>query len=257
MRWGHDYAAPVLLDLGKLISFYGLAPTGVLHLGAHQGEEASIYAACGIDRVVWVEGNPELIVDLHATLAPYGHSVLEGLLADRAGEPREFYVTNNGMSSSLLPLGTHLTSHPDVQVTHTLNLVTTTVDDLARANDLSGLDFLNIDLQGAELLALRGASDTLAQVDYVYTEVNREAVYVGAAQIEDLDAFLAERGFRRIVTRWTSAQWGDALYVRPQISRARRLLGGLRFRQPLAGVRRRVALVIELARLRLRRARHR
>jgi FkbM family methyltransferase len=242
----------MLLDLRKLISVYGLQPTGVLHLGAHEGEEAAIYSRCGLDRVVWIEGNPELIPALRASLEPRGHVVLEGLLSERTGESREFFVTNNGMSSSLLPLGTHLTSHPDVQVTHTLSLVTTTVDDLAASHDLSGLDFLNVDLQGAELLALRGSDATLKQVDYVYTEVNRDQVYEGAAQIEDLDRFLAAHGFARIVTRWTSAQWGDALYVRPSISVARRLLGGVRFREPLAGVRRRLRWLIAGVSRRLR-----
>jgi FkbM family methyltransferase len=175
-----DYSGAVLLELDKLISVYGLRPNGVLHLGAHAGEEAEIYSRCGLDRVVWVEGNPELIPALRASLEPHGHVVLEGLLSERPGETREFFVTNNGMSSSLLPLGTHLTSHPDVQVTHTLSLVTTTVDDLAASHDLTRLDFLNVDLQGAELLALQGSEATLAQVDYVYTEVNREDVYRGA-----------------------------------------------------------------------------
>jgi FkbM family methyltransferase len=251
---GRGYPGAVLLELDKLISVYGLRPNGVLHLGAHEGEEAEIYSRCGLDHVVWIEGNPELIPALRASLEPRGHVVLEGLLSERAGDTREFFVTNNGMSSSLLPLGTHLTSHPDVQVTHTLRLVTTTVDDLAASHDLGGLDFVNVDLQRAELLALRGSDATLAQVDYVYTEVNREDVYHGAAQIGELDRFLAARGYRRIVTRWTAAQWGDALYVRPPVSLARRALGNLRFRQPLAGVRRRAGLLVAALRARLRRA---
>jgi FkbM family methyltransferase len=226
----------MLLELQKLISFYGLEPRGVLHLGGHHGEEAAIYAACGIGRVVWVEGNPEMLPELASAVEPYGHLVLQGLLSETAGVPTDFYVTNNGESSSVLPLGTHSVSHPDVVVTHTLALVTTTVDELAAQNDLAGLNLLNIDLQGAELLALRGAVGTLAQFDYVYTEVNRDQVYEGAAQIEELDGFLGERGFTRLVTRWTSAQWGDALYSRAPVGTARRLLGLVRFRQPLARV---------------------
>jgi FkbM family methyltransferase len=231
------YAETVLLDLKKLMSVYGLAPTGVLHLGAHRGEEAAIYSACGIRRVVWVEGNPELLPELRAAVEPYGHRVLQGLLGERSGEPTAFFVTNNGQSSSVLPLGTHLTSHPEVHVTHTLQLVTTTVDQLAADNGFDGLDLLNVDLQGAELQALRGSTTTLQEMKYVYTEVNRDAVYEGAALIGELDAFLAERGFTRMVTRWTTAQWGDALYVRPPVSLARRLWGEVQFRRPVVSIR--------------------
>jgi hypothetical protein len=56
------------------------------------------------------------------------------------------------------------------------------------------------------------------------------------------------------MTRWTTAQWGDALYVRPPVSLTRRTLGNLRFRQPLAGVRRRAGFLVGGLRARLRRA---
>jgi FkbM family methyltransferase len=242
----------VLLDLQKLISVFGLEPTGVLHLGAHHGEEAVIYSACGIDRVVWVEGNPELVPGLLAAVEPYGHRVVQGLLAERSGELGAFFVTNNGESSSMLRLGTHRTSYPDVYVTHTLKLVTTTVDELAAAHDFSGLDFLNLDLQGAELQALRGSTATLTQVKYIYTEVNREDVYEGNALIRDLDGFLAELGFQRVVTRWTNAQWGDALYMRPSLGLARRVFGSMRFRQPMVTIRQRAGQVVGVFRSRRR-----
>ena len=89
---------------------------------------------------------------------------------------------------------------------------------------------MNVDLQGAELRALEGAARTLEGVRYVYTEVNREPLYEGCALVGDLDRFLGERDFQRVVTKWTGAHWGDALYVRGGVSPGRRLLGELRSR---------------------------
>lgn len=218
----------MLLSLTGLLAGFGLRPTGVLHLGAHMGEEAADYVKNGIGDVVWVEGNPALLGPLKEQVEPYGHRVLGALLDEESGRDVDLKVTNNTQSSSILALGTHRVHHPDIDVGHSVSLQTTTVDDLAAAHDFTGLDFLNIDLQGAELRALRGGVQTLAGVRYVYTEVNREEVYEGCALIGEIDAFLEAQGLRRVITRWTPAQWGDALYVRP--GAARRLGGTARAR---------------------------
>ncbi|MEA2449866.1 MAG: hypothetical protein QOG63_1798 [Thermoleophilaceae bacterium] len=231
----------MLLDLEELVRTFGLRPRGVLHLGAHEGEEASVYERCGIATAVWVEGNPELVGRLRERLEPRGHRVLQALVSDTEGESVSFNVTNNSQSSSILALGTHRTSHPEIHVTHSLDLTTTTIDELAREHDLGGLDLMNLDLQGAELRALRGAGRTLGQFDYVYTEVNSEAVYEGCALIGEIDAFLAGHDLRRVATRWTPAGWGDALYVRGGVGPARRLAGWFRYGDLPARVRAAVA----------------
>jgi hypothetical protein len=153
--------------------------------------------------------------------------VIHALVSDSVGGIAQFHITNNGESSSILTLGTHREHHPDVVVVDTIELPLTTVDALAEEHGFAGLDLLNIDLQGAELRALRGATRTLEGIRYVYTEVNREALYQDCALIDDLDRFLGDRGFDRIITEWTTAEWGDALYVRGGVPPGRRLRGEL------------------------------
>jgi hypothetical protein len=80
--------------------------------------------------------------------------------------------------------------------------------------DPSGLDFWNFDIQGAELLALKGAIGALPYAKVLYMEVNTEEVYKGCAQIEELDTFLGDHGFTRVMTDITEAGWGDAIYIR-------------------------------------------
>ena len=220
----------MLLSLSSLITAFRLRPSGVLHLGAHLAEEAPDYFSNGLQNVVWVEGNPELIGSLTETVKPFGHRVVHALIDETSGADVEFKVTTNTQSSSILALGTHRDHHPEIEVGHTLHLETMTIDDLARVNDFSGLDFMNIDLQGAELRALRGAQRTLADINYVYCEVNREEVYEACALIEDVDAFLGSHGFRRVITEWTPAQWGDALYIRNGAPARRAWLGRARYR---------------------------
>jgi hypothetical protein len=74
---------------------------------------------------------------------------------------------------------------------------------------------LHIDVQGAEMLVLRGAEAVLAAVDLVSVEVNFEELYRGGAQIEDVEDWLGARGFSRIaLSSAYHPTWGDALYLR-------------------------------------------
>ena len=74
---------------------------------------------------------------------------------------------------------------------------------------------MNIDLQGVELEALKGLGQYIHQVKWIYTEVNRKEVYIDCTNVKDLDLYLKNFGFSRVVTKWCLGKgWGDALYVR-------------------------------------------
>jgi hypothetical protein len=66
-------------------------------------------------------------------------------------------------------------------------------------------------------MALKGASQALQYAKALYLEVNTEEVYKGCAQLGEIDAFLEERGFTRVLTDITSHGWGDALYIRSNV----------------------------------------
>jgi len=82
---------------------------------------------------------------------------------------------------------------------------------------LHGADFINMDVQGYELEVLKGGEKTLKSVKMVYCEVNRVELYENCVQVEELDAFLVERGFAMREIHWTARAWGDALYVREEL----------------------------------------
>lgn len=185
----------------------------MLHLGAHFGEEADCYDALSWDgdpMVVWVEADPAHLTHLHANVDHRpGHRVIAALVDEEAGREVVLHrASNEGASSSVLDLGTHANVLPHITYVDQVPLTTTTVDDL------DGLDAVNVvvlDLQGLELRALRGAGRLLEHVDYVYSEVNREPLYVGCPLIGELDEHLA--GFARVKTTWTEWGYGDALWV--------------------------------------------
>lgn len=205
----------MLIPLDKLIADHSLTIKGVVHAGAHLGEEAEAYHAARVHDVWWIEGNPDLIAPLTDHVGKYGHHVIQALLADVDDAERTFNITNNGQSSSLFEFGTHAVVSPDVHFVGTQKHLTKTLDTLVADNNITGCNFLNMDLQGAELLALIGARRLLDVMDSLYLEINVDELYKGCARLPQLDRFLAGRGFRRVATEMAGdAGWGDALYVR-------------------------------------------
>lgn len=211
----------MLIPVKQLVDKYGIKISGVLHLGAHQAEEAPDYRDVGVSNVIWIEGNPELMPVLNEELKKYpGQRAYNVLVSDKEGDEVEFKVANNFQSSSILDLGTHKEHHPGISVHHILKLKTHRLDNYFDRNGISliGCNFLNIDLQGAELLALRGLGKKLESIDFIYTEINVGEVYVGCATLYQLDKFLSDRGFQRVDLRLTKWQWGDAFYIRKKVS---------------------------------------
>lgn len=207
----------MLIPLDVLARTHHLDIGGVLHLGCHLAEEAKAYHQSNVGKVWWVEALPDVAERARQRLARYpDQEVIEACVADRGGETVTFHRANNGMSSSLLDFGTHTEQSPDVHYTEDLTLTTTTVDEITFEYHVEA-DFLNMDLQGAELLALRGAVAFLRGVDFIYTEVNWEPLYVGCVLLPQLDAWLADQGFTRYDTQMAgNSGWGDAFYARPK-----------------------------------------
>lgn len=201
----------MLIPIAHLKKYWLLDPQGSLHVGAHSGEELGEYSKYGFDPVIWVEAQPDLASNL-ASKVKSPSIVLQAVAWNKNGEELCFKKTNNGQSSSVFEFGTHSSFYPDVIVETSETMFSVRLDSIL-PSDLRP-NFLNLDIQGAEYEALEGLGDLLKSFDYIYSEVNRSQVYVGIKQISDIDQYLETFGFIRAATVWTSAGWGDALYLR-------------------------------------------
>lgn len=195
------------------------AVSGVLHVGCHLAEEAPAYAQQGIENVVWVEGNPVLIEQIQRILNNFrGQRIVEALVSEFDGDEVTFHITDDpehtAMSSSILELELHKKHAPWVVEVEQKKLHTKTIDTLVFEHEIRDCNFINLDIQGAELLALKGATNFLETCDYVYTEVNINYLYKDCVLLPELDQFLGHWGFQRLDTIMTPAEWGDAFYVK-------------------------------------------
>jgi FkbM family methyltransferase len=200
---------------------------GIIHVGAHEAEELPQYVQQGVCNVLWVEANPEKWSLLLERIEPYQDMQLGGFAASSStGNIGLLNIANNGQSSSLLDLGSHAMSYPDIEFRRKISVDLRAIDDWLEELRVkrASYNFINLDIQGYELNALHGMERQLEYVDFVYTEVNFEEVYLGCAKLEELEIFLFERGFKRVMLANTGAGWGDAFYARKNVWRLRRRL---------------------------------
>ena len=189
--------------------------TGILHVGAHECEELQKYNDGGVRSadIVWIEALDEKCAKNRLRGIP---NIYNAVITDEDDKEVTFNVANNGMSSSVLELGTHKTEHPDIHYVGKLQKKTVTLDTFFARNGLNAkkFNYWVMDIQGAELLALRGATNSLKYVGALCIEVNQDELYKNCGRIGEVDAFLRQHGFDRIETVMTRHGWGDALYVR-------------------------------------------
>jgi FkbM family methyltransferase len=215
----------MIINLEKEIWRHTLKLQRALHIGAHYGEEDPRYQALGIEPI-YVEANPEVFKVLKRNV-PSRECHLTAI-SDHVGTA-EFHVTSFDQSSSLLPLKKHAVIYPKIVEQGVIKVPCTTVDQLL-GDRCESIDLINMDIQGAELMALRGAKKTLPHVSCILTEVNRDEMYSGCAIIDQVDKFLAEFGFQRTLSSFKfHPSWGDALYVKRHLIKHRSLFDSFRY----------------------------
>jgi FkbM family methyltransferase len=207
----------MIIPLKLLRSKLNLELKGVLHVGAHECEEQKYYLEEGVsnDNIYWVEAmqeKVELMKKKDNTL-----NVYQSVIDVEDGKTIEFNVADNGQSSSIFDFGTHSKHHPYVKMIRKKQVTTTRLDTFIKTNNIpiDNINFMNIDIQGAELKALKSMGNYIDNIDYIYTEVNTEYVYKGCALLSEIDEFLSNNGFKRVACQmWGNCGWGDAFYIR-------------------------------------------
>jgi len=220
----------MLLSFSELVKKYELKITGIIQVGSHFCEEHDEYIENKIPKIAYIEpcakafdvmlkkfggkwslnrwigvGDNKNTFGCEIELLKYACSDFTGTAVMYTGDN----TVNKGQSNSLLKPAKHLQIHPEVEFPDTEIVDVIRLDEL----NLQGYNFLNMDCQGTEGDVLRGATETLKGIDYVYTEANKDEVYEGCTRIEELDELLHE--FERVETGfWCGGMWTDVFYVR-------------------------------------------
>src|SRR6185437_12439788 len=194
-------------ELLDILQKHDINITGVLHVGSHECEELDLYSKLQVipDKIIWIDA---LLTKVLESIDKGIPNVYSAVITDQDDVDVQFNVSNNIQSSSVLPFKTHLVEHPWVHYTESKKMKSVTIDTFAYRYgiDMSTINMWNMDIQGAELMALKGGLKSLKHVKLLYLEVNEKELYEGCALLPEVDNFLKGQGFERVMIRMT--EWG-------------------------------------------------
>jgi FkbM family methyltransferase len=204
-----DSALDSMLEPIKENWFFHYRPSAgdtIVDIGAGDGLDSLVFSrAVGTSgRVLAVEAHPGTFVLLEQMCRLNGLENVTPLhcaVMDRdgtvtmveEGSHRDFYSVGRGVNGS----------------THGKEVSATTLDELCREHDVAHVDFLKINIEGAERYALVGAEETLARTSYVCVACHDFIADSdpGLATRSFVVDFLRERGFDVVLREESPLPW--------------------------------------------------
>lgn len=146
----------------------------------------------------------------NVTIYPYGLNEISGTFDFFVSKINQQYSA----SSSLLKPELHEQVHPHVQFDEIIKVQCLTLDEWADKHDITRVDFLWLDLQGAELKALKGANQMLKQAKLIYTEVSLIETYKDVPLYNEVKDYLNLYGFVVEKKYLNYSDMGNVLFIR-------------------------------------------
>ena len=211
--------------MSKLTSWieqFGFSKGGVIHVGAHEAQEASEYATQELEPVLWFEAVPSLVDRASERLKVFPNQRIHaGLLWSEPDQMKTLNLSSNDLgSSSLFQFYLHKASYPQVRMENSITLQTTTLDSIVPnysefANQFS---YLVLDVQGSELEVLKGSTAVISELDAIMVEVSIRELYKDAPIYSEVLKWLTGQGFTLIADDVNhDVGWGDALFLRTAV----------------------------------------
>ena len=204
---------------------------GIIHIGAHKGEEVETYINLGFENIILIEPNPELYDFLLTKFENNPKIKIFGIAISDSSGVMDFHIHTSQSGSvepsSLLKMKEFNKIVKTLRTAKTISVPVITLDEFFIINQLSTKDYnyINIDVQGAELMAFKGATATLKDIDVVISEVNLIELYEHAPLEKDIIDYLEKCGFEKTNVIYhtlydengTFPAWGECLFIKSSI----------------------------------------
>ena len=206
----------------------------VVDAGAHYGEDTRVMCR------FWPKGTihafepvPSVFGHLCANVASHSNARCYPVaLAAQTGEAVLHLSHGSDASSSLMTPKDLLPLNPHLTFPETIRVEAWTLDDWGKRENCPQVDFLWLDMQGAELAMLKASPRLLATVRAVYLEVALVELYQGNPLYAEVRQWMEEQGFRLEAAEIDPHSSGNAFFVRQGV----RLAWGKLFRMALARI---------------------
>lgn len=202
----------------------------ILEIGARDCRETLAFAEqFPSASIVAFECNPDMLPACRAAVAGRGNiRLIEKAVAEHPGRLAFYPVdpaVNAGASSLYQASGSYALEHyPQRKI----EVEAVTLQAFLEAEAIPRIDLLWMDIQGAELAALKGLGARIADVALIHAEVEFEEIYTGQPLFPEVRAFLESQGFRFLGFTIYARHSADAVFAN------RRSFGGFTVWRALA-----------------------
>jgi len=216
-----------LWNLRKIIINNKIQRGSVVHVGANFGQEADVYDECGFQTVIWVEGYKEYAERLRRHVEHRkNHYVIESMVSDVSGEEVDFSIASNTGSSTIFQVtAAWRDAFADISILNSVRVRCERLDRLLPESLIKNrIDLLVLDIEGAELKALKSLGTILPKVESALIEVSLIRNFQGGPLFIDIELYMLSNNFVRVYSKYGVVS-GDILYKKvPQVSDFRKCL---------------------------------
>ena len=117
-------------------SYPNLPIKGIIHIGAHEAEEYEDYKGISVEKMIWVETNPDLMGYLKNKFSGDDNIKIFNEAIFDEEKLVSFKISNNLQSSSILNLKDHKNLFPDVHYVKEIQTTTKRFDTLCVEKEL-------------------------------------------------------------------------------------------------------------------------
>lgn len=178
----------------------------IFDIGSRDCEQSiEFYHAFPRSKIYAFECNPNTLEICRKNIEPYKDRItlIEGAVCHYDGEITFYPINqqktitswadgNPGASSLFKSNGTYTM---EMYVQDEIKTHCHRLDTIMRRHNIPNVDIIWMDLQGAELLALKGLGEHINSLQYVYTEVSHREIYTGQVMFKELDDFMQKNNF--------------------------------------------------------------
>jgi len=194
------------IDAALLRRLIGKSDPVILEIGCNNGGHTQWFLRMFDNpRIYCFEPDPRAVQKFRARIGACANvHLFEIALSDRNGEVAFFqssgrrpaksgeHSTDWDKSGSIRKPKEHLNQYKWVKFSDVITVPTMTLDDWCAAQGIEEIDFIWMDVQGAEMDVLRGGAQMLDHTRLIYTEYSNREMYEGQATLKGLLAHLTQ-----------------------------------------------------------------
>lgn len=217
---------PIEKELKKL--FNRISNLIIFDIGACEGEESVRYSRLFPDSKIYafepLPANIQLIENNVAKYDLQNVSIQKTAVSCKDGFDH-FYVSSGkpeniaesdwdfgNKSSSLLEPSNYLLESSFLTFKDKIQVETITLKSFCKKHHITSIDFIHMDVQGAELMVLQGAKELISSVKVIWLEVSTIDFYNNQPVVQDIKEFMNKNGFILLKNELHDKQ-GDQLYI--------------------------------------------